>query len=84
MLFTLGWVAKIQAFIAISARNRPRACEEAEVAALVDAGLRSELEVTASPIRCSGFGPRLPQMFFGPAGPCLPRNPAASCRQAMV
>lgn len=61
VLFILGQVAQIQAFIAISARKCLRACEEAEVAALIDPGLRSELEVTASSVGVLNLVPGCPK-----------------------
>lgn len=47
--------------MAISAGKCLRGCEEAEVAALIDPGLRSEVEITASPVGVLGLVPGCPK-----------------------
>lgn len=47
--------------MAISAEKRLRGGEEGEVPALTDPGLRSELEVTASPMGVMGLVPGCPK-----------------------
>lgn len=68
-LFILGWVAQRQAFMAISAGKCLRGCEES---ALIDAGLRSELEVTASPIAVLGLVSGCPKCSLAQQVPVSP------------
>lgn len=81
-LFILGWVAQIQAFMAISAGKCLRGYEEAEVPALTDPGLRSELEITASPVGVLGLVPGCPKCSLAWQVPVS--TTAVSCRQAAV